>query len=310
MRITSSMMVSNFLGNLNNNLELLSKYQEQLASQKKINRMSDDPIGVVNCLMAQAELDKLEHYDKSLGLSEMWLNQSESTLMELNEVIMIASENAVRASAGVLSADDKKAIANLIGQLKRQVLQLANASCSGRYIFGGYNTVKEPFAINGASLEYNGVGVSTMTPAQQADFEAQKLLLPAGKGLKMQISIPGTELMGTGPDNLYNIFEDLQTALDTNADTGVISGFVTKLNEKQSHVLSLVAETGGRLERIGLLKQSYDKSAADYTQIKSIIEDADIAEVTMRYKLAEAVYKGSLSMGAEVLRPSLLDYLR
>ncbi len=304
------MLFSNFLGDLNKNLELLSKYQEQLSSQKKINRMSDDPIGVVNCLMAQAELDKLEHYEKSLGLSEMWLNQNETTLMELNEVIMIASENAVRASAGVLSADDKKAIASHIGQLKQQVLQLANASCSGRYIFGGYNTVKEPFTLNGASLEYNGVGVSTMTPVQQAEFESQKILLPAGKGMKMQISISGTELMGTGPDNLYDIFTGLQDALNTNADTSVISGFVAKLNQKQSHVLSLVAETGGRLERIGLLNQSYTNSVADYKQIKSTIEDADIYEATMQYKLAEAVYKASLSMGSEILRPSLLDYLR
>jgi flagellar hook-associated protein 3 FlgL len=44
--------------------------------------------------------------------------------------------------------------------------------------------------------------------------------------------------------------------------------------------------------------------------MKSDAEDADEAELIMRYKMAETVYKAALSTGASIIQPTLMDFLR
>jgi flagellar hook-associated protein 3 FlgL len=50
-RITQTMMTSQMMRNLNNNLSAMSYYQDQTANGKKINKPSDDPVGINYALM-------------------------------------------------------------------------------------------------------------------------------------------------------------------------------------------------------------------------------------------------------------------
>ncbi len=45
MRVTQSMLSNNMIRNISNNYEKLAKLQEQITSQKKFSKPSDDPVG-------------------------------------------------------------------------------------------------------------------------------------------------------------------------------------------------------------------------------------------------------------------------
>ncbi|HHZ12815.1 MAG TPA: hypothetical protein GX394_02750 [Clostridiales bacterium] len=48
----------------------------------------------------------------------------------------------------------------------------------------------------------------------------------------------------------------------------------------------------------------------NYTEIKSHVEDVDHEQVIMEFLMAEMVYRSSLSVGARIIQPTLLDFLR
>jgi len=68
MRITNNMLINNMLNNLNNNLNRMNKYQNQLATGKKISLPSDDPIVASRALKLRTMWRK---YSSIKGMSMM-----------------------------------------------------------------------------------------------------------------------------------------------------------------------------------------------------------------------------------------------
>ncbi|MBE3101629.1 MAG: flagellar hook-associated protein FlgL, partial [Firmicutes bacterium] len=55
MRITSSMLASNFMTNIQSNLQRMEKYQNQLSTGKNFSRPSDDPVAVTRSLQVRTD---------------------------------------------------------------------------------------------------------------------------------------------------------------------------------------------------------------------------------------------------------------
>jgi len=85
---------------------------------------------------------------------------------------------------------------------------------------------------------------------------------------------------------------------------------IKSLQDSQNHLLTRTAEIGGRMRRLELLEARYSQDNLNYEQMRSDAEDADMAEVIMFLKMAETVYQASLSSGARVIQPTLMDFLR
>jgi flagellar hook-associated protein 3 FlgL len=117
---------------------------------------------------------------------------------------------------------------------------------------------------------------------------------------------------GPGDLNVKNnkLLDDLYQSVKTGASAEDISSYLPDLMKSQSHILALMAEFGGRTNRLDTLSARYSQDEINYTQMKSDAEDADQAEVIMNYKMAEAVYKAALSTGAYIIQPTLMDFLR
>ena len=67
MRITQSMLSNNMLSNLSNNYEKMAQYQDQISSQKKINRPSDDPVVAMKGITYRRNLQEIEQYKRNFS---------------------------------------------------------------------------------------------------------------------------------------------------------------------------------------------------------------------------------------------------
>jgi flagellar hook-associated protein 3 FlgL len=70
------------------------------------------------------------------------------------------------------------------------------------------------------------------------------------------------------------------------------------------------AEVGARANRIDLIDSRIKDLDLNLNTLDAKTEDADIAETITKLKQDENVYQSSLSVGAKIIQPSLLDYLR
>ena len=136
--------------------------------------------------------------------------------------------------------------------------------------------------------------------------------LSVGMGLNQtaDYTINGLELFGAGRDNLYHILDKIAQALDGNLDRGELTDAISRLQDAQSRTLTTLTSIGANQNRLKLLSSRYDSSKSNYSLMRSNAEDVDIAEASISLATAQTVYNAALAGGAQMLRTSLIDYLR
>jgi flagellar hook-associated protein 3 FlgL len=67
MRISSKMMNRQFLGNLDNLYNTMSKQHTQVSTGKAFQRASEDPVNAVKSMDINSEIKKAEQYGKYIG---------------------------------------------------------------------------------------------------------------------------------------------------------------------------------------------------------------------------------------------------
>jgi flagellar hook-associated protein 3 FlgL len=305
------MVMDNYLKNLNRNMTSMVDLEYQVSTGKRLNKMSDDPTDAMSVMQYRVKLYKSEQYQQNVDNGLTWLEQTESSAMELNEVLKSAYETALESANDYMTDEDKSASAKVIGQLRDHIMTIGNAQSGDQYVFGGYNTKTAPFTLDSSgTLLYNGLDLTDDTnPALVAESDTS-IEYEMGFNLKMSVSVNGTELLGTGDDNIYTVLDNLYNALSSGASADEISGYAGQLQDSQSHVLSTLADIGGRVNRLELISNRYDEDNLMYTEMKSKLEDVDQAEAIMNYKMSEYVYNAALQIGSEILQPSLVDFLK
>ena len=330
MRVTNSMLVNSFMNNLNTNMTKLSSLQNSMTSGKKFAHISDDPVALIYSQQAKYKLSRLADYTRNVDMSKSWVTQSEAGTLEMNKILISAYESCIDAATDIKNNVDFTNIAQYIGQLRDHVLGVLNTTIGDKFVYGGYNTTgysesgktTPPFTVNNlGNLCYNGVDLTaTDTPTLNLidQLRADTLTFDVAFGTAMPVTINGIDFAfyGTDPNtgenlNIYNLLSDMYNTLTT---PGVraedINVYISDLQQAQNHSLALSAELGGRANRLEILESRYAQDELNYTQMLSDAEDADLAEIIMRFSMAEAVYNASLSAGARIIQPTLMDFLR
>jgi len=304
------MLVNHFNKNLHTNMSRMDKYQTQMATSRKITRLSDDPVNVMKSLSARSRLSSLEQYQRNLSDAQSWLTQSETAAGELNEIIKRLYELSVSLSNEVKTPEDRQAAAFEIKELMAQVVIVGNTTLGDKYLFGGYNVTSAPFAVNAdGDLTFNGL--SMVDPSVRGQLEALDDIIhyEIGFGIDMPIQISGVNLMGVDGRNIYERIKEFYMVASSD-EMMEINPYIDIMQDLQRNVLSVMAEIGGRQNRLDMMKERFAQDVINYTQMKSDVEDLDMAEAIMNYSMAEAVYRAALSVGGRILQPTLVDFMR
>lgn len=154
MRVADKMNYNQVTQNLSKNRTEMNDLQNQAATQKRINRPSDDPAASARVLSARTEERGAKQFIKNIGMARSFLEFSDQSLSELTDTLMRAKELAIQQSndAGA-SPETRKAVAAEVEQMHAQAIQIGNRKLGDRYIFGGAVTTKPPFDVGG---EYHG----------------------------------------------------------------------------------------------------------------------------------------------------------
>jgi flagellar hook-associated protein 3 FlgL len=153
---------------LGKNRTEMSDLQTQAASQKRINKPSDDPIGTTKLLSSRTSERADAQYLKNMDFAKGFLDFSDQSLEELSNTLMRAKELALsQANDPSASESTRKAVATEVRQLYNQSLQVANRRLGNRYIFGGYQTLEKPFDDEG---NYRGDRGEMMIEVNKGDY--------------------------------------------------------------------------------------------------------------------------------------------
>lgn len=141
MRITTKVIQNNSLNNINTNKLLQDKLSQQMSTEKKVNRPSDDPIVAIRALRLRTNVNQVsQYYEKNVPDAESWLEVTESALSSMSEVVTDMIAQCTKGSNEDLTTSDRETILTALKALRDEVYSTGNADYAGRYVFTGYRT--------------------------------------------------------------------------------------------------------------------------------------------------------------------------
>lgn len=140
MRITNTMMTNNMLLNINRNRQTMSTYEQQLATGKKIQKPSDDPIVAVRALKFRTNVKEIDQYKSNSEDAISWASVTEQAVANVTDIMQRIRELSVQATSDIMNIENRKNVVVEIEQLMDQFKMEANVTYAGRHVFGGYQT--------------------------------------------------------------------------------------------------------------------------------------------------------------------------
>lgn len=329
MRITNNMLINNMTYNLNGSLQRMEKLQYQTATGKKFRVPSDDPIGASKSLKFNTDLSKVEQYQRNAKDATSWMKETEGALKEINEVLKRSYELTNQAANGTNSPDDLEKIKAEITELKGHVIQIANTTYAGRSIFTGYKTDQKLLNDDGTyNIDLNNdetfvynvgvaetVNVNTLGNKVFGSVNADGTPNYTNVVKGPVITTPPTVDTPGDRSYLIHIFEELEKALGTveageAPDQASLQSSITNFQDAMGNIMSVTAEIGAKSNRLNMTTNKLADQALNLEELLSFNEDVGLPEAYMKLSIEENVYRASLAVGAKVIQPSLMDFLR
>ncbi|WP_186580799.1 flagellar hook-associated protein FlgL [Aquibacillus kalidii] len=305
MRVTQGMLSNNMLRNMSNSYNSLGKYMDQLATGKKINKPSDDPVVAMKGMNYRSELKNVEQYQRNISEVHNWMDNSDSALDQTTSTLHRLRELAVQSANGTYDKDQREAIAAEVDQLKEHLVGISNTKVNGKYIFNGTKTTGD----GPVKLDANGMVIST--PDQEGLIDSKKtVLIEVSRGTSIQANIDPTSIF---TKSFFEEIENFSSALkadEVNFDQSKLGTAISKMDDNINVVVNARADLGARMNRLDLIENRVADQEVSATKKMSDNEDADMEKVMIGLTAQESIHRAALSAGARVIQPTLLDFLR
>lgn len=322
MRLTSNMIMRNYLTNLNNSLSTLNNLNEQTATGMKIQKMSDDPATGLKAFQVRKNLARIEVYKNNILDIKNTATDVEASVSSLKDILTSVKTQVEQGQTGTYGDADRKAVGKSLLNLQQQILSVANSRSGDNFLFGGPNVKNAPFTVNsGGKLLYNGADVDISSSENEAVYSDIGLGLSTDSANNIvsqsayNISNSGSELLGTGVDsngisnNIYNLVGQIATKFNNN-DMSNIDKYISKLSDKFDDVLMQYANIGEKNNFLDFLSSRFEKSEQNNMEKQNNLETVDLAKSILDFKNQENSYNAALQMGSKILQVSLMDYLK
>lgn len=141
MRMTNKIMRNNSAYNINQNKILQDKLTNQMTSQSKIVRPSDDPVVAIRALRLRSNVTTVTQYnDRNAKDADQWLSLTADAMKTVDEVLNKLYEQVNISADKYETVDDLRIIMSQIKQLTAEFYSCANVDYAGRFVFSGYRT--------------------------------------------------------------------------------------------------------------------------------------------------------------------------
>jgi flagellar hook-associated protein 3 FlgL len=283
MRVASKSIYDGAIWNLGLTSSGMVEANETVSTAKRINNLSDDPVGLVAVLGLRSSLSNLNQMERNISMGNSWLKASESALTQVNNILTSTKELTVAMSSGNTNASQRANNVDLVDGYLKEIISLSNSTVGGRYIFGGTNTDTIPFELDtaGTQVTYSGNDIA--------------FSINIGKDSVVPVGRDGKDVFGANWDdsNIFKTLIDLKTSLATN-DIAGIQNTMTKLDAHIKSVSANISDIGGKTIRLNVKQEIVTDLKLTDTERMSELEDADLAAAVVNLKSKELAYNAAL----------------
>lgn len=291
-RVSEQSRLSDHVSFLQNAEQALNKVQQQLSTGRQVNVPSDDPQGTSRSMGYRRDMAFETQMRRNIDGGVAFMNATDSALSSASDVIQRARELAVEGANSTNSQSGRNAMAIEVDQLLQQMVQIANTSFAGAYIFSGQKTDKPA---------YTTTGVPITAVTYQGD-SGQRI-----RQISQQSSIP---INITGPQAFSNVFQDLITLRD-NLNSGTnVNASIGSLDKDIDGVLAARAQIGAQTNAFTDASRRSEQRDTDLQQLRASIEDVDVSQAIVDLTARQNQLQAAMGAIGHSVDLTLLNFIR
>jgi flagellar hook-associated protein 3 FlgL len=298
MRVSSNTVSDGIVRQIQQLSSQQAKLQNQVGTGLRISQPEDDPAAVGRVLNLQSERRQLTQFGNNAARALEVAQASASGMQGIKKISDRAGELATLGT-GAVGASAMSGYGAEAGQLLEQALQVANTRFNGDYIYAGSKVDAPPFV---ATRDGSGA----ITSVAYAGDAAQPTI-PISEASSISPTTDGTTNAGIAA--FLNHLVSLRDALNTGSVSGVAAAQAT-LATSEDVLVDTIADNGGVQTRI---EASQSQQSDRMTSLDSLISsetDADLPSTIVKLSQTQTAYQAALQSASNIMRLSLLDYLK
>jgi len=295
LRVTHRMIADSVNHNLQRSLSRLEGFSHQLSTGKLFDQPSQNPVAAGRAMALSSAISSNEQFRLNINESRGWLEAGETALYDVLNLLQQVRQQTIYAASGAISNADRQTLASEVEGIYRQLVATANSQHVGLFIFGGHQTLTQPFR-----LDIDGVA------QYHGDDGFRRQEITAHHELVMNLN--GDQAFGEG-----QVFEAVARAARAmrDQDLPALSGdTLAGLDQAIDLLLHNIAELGIRARRTENVDHSLFQENIALIEMRSVVEDIDIPYTVTNYQMQANAYQAALATAARIFKPSLVDFLR
>jgi len=299
MRVTNKIIAAQIKDTISKSTQRLQKSQASIASGKRINKPSDDPVGTTQAIKQRVQIDRIDQFTRNIDNGLSFLNRTDTVLDGVRNQLTRAREIALAQANGTSDASVRDSAAKEIAVILEDVVGLANTEFSERFIFAGCKTQTQPFQweseapaeLNASTVTYHG--------------DEGKIQRQIGFHETIQANIVGSDVF----PQIFEALINLKEALQQN-DQAAILATSSDLEANIETILNTQTDVGARVNRLETQKERMEDAKIIIRKSLSDTEDVDLAEAITEFSLKQTALQAALESSAKMFQPLLLNFIR
>jgi len=302
MRIPNLTMSDAVVDRLNTLRGQQNRLNNQLQTEQRISLASEDPQSATRVMSMRSELAITQQYGRNVATAKGVSDETGSVLSSLFQDVYINATDAATSALGLNSDADLSNLAPKVNELVKQAMQLGNTRFNEQYIFNGTDTGTPPFSADSAEKPTTVTGPTAPTGTEKD-----------GISIKISDSVTFSPYSSGANNAKLSTFiqrlADLRVALE-NKDRAAVTTAFSNLKSSEPDILSAIAETGTQGQRLESIQTSAEKKFSDLSGMISDEVGVDIPSTMVNLTKTQTAYQAAMQAGPQILRLSLLDYIR
>lgn len=306
MRVSQNSIIRASISHLNEAYGRLAQVQEQLASLKRINRPSDDPMGMMRATKLRATISRTEQYLQNHDQAQATLDFSSSVLQTVSESLARTQEIALAGASAGLDQSGRDALALELDHIIDTFLQRANTRYGSGPLFAGTAIRGEPFEAQRVGEEIVAVEYKGNRGRMEYDI---------GPNTRVQANLPGNEIFEKSGVSMFACLIEIRDLLRNKAGQSqtdqmqALSDQLEELGTVHQNVLEASSSMGARSRFLETSRGQLEDALLTTTELLSQTEDVDVSEAAVKLSVYQNSLQAIIAATAQIVQPSLLNFL-
>ena len=270
------------------------------------------------------EIKYTEKYNSNIDETVGWMNTTDGALESTGNLLNEIKETILKVGNGTYSQNEMKSLNADINEKIKQLADTLNSTYGGKYLFAGTNVDDAPLKVvenpdGSVKLEFSK-DKNGQTIPNTDDLKAD---ISSGINIDYNISVGEILNIKDGNGNTVNLLDEInnlstlmndiangdeQTA--AKAKETLLNDTKGKIDTLFDHVVNERTSLGVRVSTAEKIKELNDEDILNIQDVLSKTQDTDVVEKFIELKSAEMIYQASIQVGAKLIQPTILDYIR